>query len=500
MLAIGNQREILRLKKVLSFKVKGTEYSKAFKLKKWDGKYCFLRNIQVYSEKKLSGEFGIGLLRWTKKRRDRFTDKLTTKDKRDYSKFKFDFKHIKGIPLRTGKGISQLEPIEEALKRKNCIWKCATNFGKTRMAIALAGLIGLSNKAKVLILTHSELIFQQILEQMKIFIGDKHTGLICSGKFLPNRITIAMAPTLSEHLKDKDTIKYLEGVEAIIADECHRGNTDTFLSVIKKCVNLKYRVGMSGTPLYKDDLNNLKLIEQLGEVACEVRNDSLIEHGISAKPTIHIKDVKGQYIYPAEYRHWPLIKDRYKYAYENWVVNNRVLNNQICKDAKESVDKGDSVFISCGRIKHASNLMKILKKKYGIEPFYIAGSKIIKKGGREAIKKKDNFSTKDEFAKSKNKILIGLPMMDEGVDIENIHTMIIASGGKSERQLLQRIGRSLRKKNRERNEVKIFDYQIRDEKVKIKIDGGHVSIGYLNGHFKCRETIYRGEGFTIKPI
>jgi superfamily II DNA or RNA helicase len=44
-------------------------------------------------------------------------------------------------------------------------------------------------------------------------------------------------------------------------------------------------------------------------------------------------------------------------------------------------------------------------------------------------------------------VLIATTIFDEGVDVSGINCLFLAAGGKSMRQLLQRIGRGLRKKS-----------------------------------------------------
>lgn len=484
--ATGNKSAILALKEILSFEVEGVEHSHLFKSGKWDGRYKFL-TIDYYNGS-LLGYFGLGLLNHVKKN---YRGELRIIDKRIYN-LKFNYKYLDNLNLRTDGDVSQLKGIERALKHKIGIWHCATNFGKSRMAIGLLKGISLTNKVPTVIFTHNQIIYKQLCDDVIKYCDEKYLGRIESGVFKPRLITIGMIPTISRNIKKLEYLKYLKTIRAYICDEGHRGSSMTFLKVISKCVSADIRIGMSGTPLYKNQLNNLKLIEQTGEVIYKVKNKTLIDKGISAKPTIKISSIKNGYEYPLEYMKFPKIKQRYQYAVKTWIVDNQQLNKRIVYDIENELKKDSSIVIIINRIQHAKNLETILKNKR-IKNLYIAGTE------------KDNIKTLTKFKKRKKQVMIATPVMEEGVDIENINCMILAGGGKSERQLLQRIGRSLRKKISGKNLVTVYDYNIFDPLFitnKKDLDGSVVKItrAYLRDQFTERMQYYEREKFKIIKV
>jgi len=624
----GDSSEIEDLKNLLSFKIKGSEFSSLYKRKLWDGKARFLKIIRNKNTGKNEFTFATGLLNYVISN----YDWIDVNDNRKFD-LKFDWNHIKNIPLRKTKEVSGYKGIEKAIEHKIGIWHCATNFGKTRMGIALLKLISFSNNVPTTIFTHSELIHSQIYDELVKYCGDKKIGVIKRGVYNPNLITVCMMPTVINLVKNKDknTIEFLKSIKGYITEECfiegtkiktingdvnienikigdkifnkngigavthvfrknvkvdnlitlklsnkkiitttkthrffvdnewieaqylnkksittygenyekkirvedievykqgsndrygqsknyntktvydleisnhpsyfannilvhncHRTSSATFLIPLNFCVNSEIRIGMSGTPLYKDVINNLKLMEKTGDVIYEVRNKTLIDNKISAKPKIIIRKIDGQYKFPPEYFKWPLNQKRYKYAVDKWIVDNKILNEKICGLCVKKVEKGQDCLIIVSRILHAKNIIDMLKAK---------NKKVLYLDGK--IKHEDRKKVLDKFRKSGGKILISSPVIEEGVDIDNIRHLFLASGGKSIRMILQRIGRSLRKKKKGENMTTIYDFAIEDELITIKAKNKNendISKRYLHDHYKERLKIYKSEKFEV---
>src|SRR5699024_8946894 len=96
-------------------------------------------------------------------------------------------------------------------------------------------------------------------------------------------------------------------------------------------------------------------------------------------------------------------------------------------------------------------------------------------------------NTLHKFAQGELDILIASTIIDEGVDMKSIVCMILADGGKSMRQQLQRIGRGLRINGIDENMEMVFD--IEDKKNK-----------FLLSHSKARKKIFKEEKFDVKNI
>ena len=92
----------------------------------------------------------------------------------------------------------------------------------------------------------------------------------------------------------------------------------------------------------------------------------------------------------------------------------------------------------------------------------------------------------DDLRKGKYPAIIATTIYDEGIDIPEIKTLIIAAGGKSPIRGRQRIGRGLRKAFG-KNTVKIIDFMDWTTK-------------YLFLHSRQRLQVWKEEGYEIKEI
>ncbi len=82
--------------------------------------------------------------------------------------------------------------------------------------------------------------------------------------------------------------------------------------------------------------------------------------------------------------------------------------------------------------------------------------------------------------------IIASTIFDEGIDLPNIQTVILAGGGKSEIKNLQRLGRGLRKTTGKVS-LKLVDF----------IDTGSKT---LKKHSEIRKGIWEEQGFVVKIL
>ena len=104
-------------------------------------------------------------------------------------------------------------------------------------------------------------------------------------------------------------------------------------------------------------------------------------------------------------------------------------------------------------------------------------------GKMDAVKRQDAI---EQFNTEKNAILIGSTIFDEGIDFSSgVDCLIIASGGKSFRKTIQRLGRALRKNSQ--GLVEVYDFNDKDSK-------------YLERHSRSRKKAYELEGHKVKSL
>jgi len=128
--------------------------------------------------------------------------------------------------------------------------------------------------------------------------------------------------------------------------------------------------------------------------------------------------------------------------------------------------------VICNQLKHV-DLLKSFLEAEGLDVFVITG----KMHPRVRSQVLDDFVSSDP----KGKVLLSSPVGEEGIDIPDLECLVLASGGKAPIQILQRIGRGLRRGlGSEAKRVVIYDFFDRQAK----------STSVLMKHSRMRYNLY----------
>ena len=152
---------------------------------------------------------------------------------------------------------------------------------------------------------------------------------------------------------------------------------------------------------------------------------------------------------PAE---WEILEEVYKRVYKVVVDEHIVRNdrrNQIIVDKVCGEYKNKQVLIVVDRLEHGKRLIDEIWKHEKENADFIHGQSESRKGSLLS------------FKEGGMRVLAASSIVDEGIDIAKIEVLCLASGKKSRRQILQRIGRGLRRKAGE-NKVTILDFFDKD--------------------------------------
>lgn len=273
--------------------------------------------------------------------------------------------------------------------------------------------------------------------------------------------------------KHSNTVKFLDSIAVAIVDEVHHGVSDSFYNTLMACNNAYYRVGLTGSIDPTDPLLNQRLKAIFGGVVSRVTNSQMIAEGVSAKPKIVITPI-NQVVVDDKIVDIANMKD-YMRSYELGMVKNQYRNTLIAKITEMCYNDGEGILIIVNRIEHGQNIGALLEK-LNIPYAFVQGEQ-------------DSDTREEHFTAMKNgslRVMIATSLVDEGVSINNINSLIMASSG-SMRQVLQRAGRVLRKKTKGENTATIFDFT------------DNVNI-YLKRHGDNRRKIYEEEGFEIVDL
>jgi superfamily II DNA or RNA helicase len=364
-----------------------------------------------------------------------------------------------GITLRS----YQVEAIKTLLDSVRGVAWMATNSGKTAV---IAGIIKALQLKTLVVVNSKELLYQtsEMLQKRLTngitpvcgLVGDSH-------REFGNWVTVTTIQTL-HRIIDQAGAAVLGDIDAIIIDECHHAKAKTF-DVLYDIPGV-FRFGLSGTPLSYRKLDDLKLIAATGEVRVRLTNQDMIEQGVSVRPFIKIYPLRQRDQYADE---------SYQEAYLHGIVQNNRRNWLISNLALKAAYDDQVVLVIVSQIEHGKRLLDLTQHN-GSYCTFVHGSTAMNARERALL----------DMKKGIPGVYIATSIFDEGVDVAGINTLILAGGGKSNKKVLQRIGRGLRS-NDGKEMVTVIDFY----------DDGN---SFLRSHARERIHVYDKEGFDIEVM
>lgn len=424
--------------------VPGYQYSRQFKMKVWDGRQSLIYK-KAYIPTGIVGYVVRNL------REKGFECKVYwKKGVRPDNNITVSETTLNGIILRD----YQVACANKLLSSGRGVAEMATNSGKTAVFAAIIKASGL----KSLIVVRSIDLLHQLRETVSNYIGSD-VGIIGDGEqdYVGKNVIVATIQTL--HKQQKKFKLLFKSIELLVVDECHHLSSDTYMQVLFS-IPAKFRYGFSGTPLSYTVLLDLKLMSQTGDILYTVTNAYLIEHGYSSQPIIHMhsasKRTKDSWMVP------------YQTAYKLFIVENEKRNKLIRSICKSS---SGVTLVIVQRLDHCSTLAELIEHST-----FITGSD-------DSIERKNLLQRMK--TESGDLVVIATNIFDEGLDVSNISNIVLAAGGKSRKNVLQRIGRGLRRNDRGDNVVHIHDFH--DDANK-----------HLKRHSEERLSVYIEQGFKVQ--
>jgi superfamily II DNA or RNA helicase len=226
-------------------------------------------------------------------------------------------------------------------------------------------------------------------------------------------------------------------------------------------------VGLSATPLARGDKKSVYAVAALGPVIYRVKNDVLQAAGLLAVPTIRFKTVHQRPITrfdPLSGKDLP--EEDWHKVYSIGIVGSAT-RNQAIVEATKVAEKPCLVFVK--EIEHGKALTKLLIAA-GLQTDFIWGTH--GQGSRKnAIK---------SLLRGATDVLVCSSIFQEGVDIPELRSVVIASGGKSVISALQKIGRGMRP-TKGKTTFEVYDF----------LDKGHP---WLERQSRARFNAFKNEG------
>ena len=359
----------------------------------------------------------------------------------------------------------QIETLEKIADNRWGRAALATNAGKGAIIALTAQIL---KPHKTLILADEVSVFQALEEELTKWT-DVSVGLVEGGeKKIPDEdVVLGMAPTISRRVTSKklETRKkwteWLNTFTALLLDEADKATSKTWTNILFKAKNTEFRVGFSGSFPDKNTVDDIKLEENIGPVLTEIKNIELVERGISAKPTVEVYEYTSDSTLD--------VKDADLHTvYEHLVIKNEDRNN----------------FVTNLLLPNKQNAIVVKYIEHGHILNELIPDSIFLRGDNSKQERKE---TLHRFQDGEFQNLIATSILDRGSNLLGIvRCLVFASGSGSDREILQRMGRGLRR-GEGKKEILIRDVY----------DYGH---DFLVNASQKRMDVYENEGFDIKFI
>lgn len=372
----------------------------------------------------------------------------------------------------------QKEAAEVAREEERGVFWHVTAAGKTEVMVAVGEIYPI----RWGIFVHRKDLLHQTAERFLRRTGER-VGIIGDGYYDIKRITIAMFNSVYAKLrsrgKQKKSIEaWLQSLKGTMTDECHVAPAKTFWRVEMATPNAYFRYGFSGTPFARSDKKSIFTWGAIGPVIHRVTAERLIKAKIIARPKIRMVPVKQM-----------IEGDTWHEAYANGVKFSKPRNKALAQLAQLAT-KPCLLFVK--EIDHGKLIERSLTSK-GVSTEFVWGAK--KTEVRQAAIRRLVHGDTD--------VLICNVIFQEGIDIPELQSVIIGSGGKSTIMALQDIGRGMRRHDRQGREIKAeFEvYDIFDEGCGCASDRKHRGCKWMERHRRKRIAAYSVEKYeTVRAV
>lgn len=361
----------------------------------------------------------------------------------------------------------QLDAEEAGVTKERGIIQIATGGGKTNVAVAIVQRFP---TVRWLFLAHRATLMEQAAERYEALTGKK-AGRIGEGTWSEEEhFTCATFQSLSAAVKAGKHRASFKAWTGLIADEAHVLPAASYYAVSMELPNARFRLGISATPLDREDKRSVFAVASLGPVIFEHRAAGLIEAGYLARPVISLLRVKQEFPMLDKYgliKKWPWMK-----VYEEGVVRSLPRNRTLLA-AVAKAEKPCLVFVK--EILHGKAFDKALRAR-GMRSDFVWGSASLQ-ARKDAVRR---------LVRGDSDVLVSSVIFQEGVDIPELRSVVVAAAGKSVIASLQRIGRGMRRSDG-KDTFEVWDVADEGEP-------------WLERHAKARRLAYQREGFSVTVV
>ena len=313
-----------------------------------------------------------------------------------------------------------------------------TGSGKTMILQEVIHILGL----KTVMIVPTVSILNQTIARFEKYFGSRLVGKLGDGKkVIDKKITVACAASAA-----LTTADMWEGVDVVITDEAHHTPAKTLETIMYNVFpKAFYRFGATAT-CFRNDGADLAIEAAVFPPLFNYDVEDGIKEGFLAVPSTIVYHVPFN-----SYRDYSGKLMTYCYKYH--VFRNEKLNRIIAQQINSYLAEGKQVLVLVREKEHGFRLQSM-----------VPGSAFIHQGPRptklgpapEPVYKKSTAAVND-FNSGKLRCMIGTSIIGEGTDIIPVNVLFNLMGGKSKLDLMQNIGRGLRR-TETKSEVLLIDY------------------------------------------
>jgi superfamily II DNA or RNA helicase len=359
----------------------------------------------------------------------------------------------------------QVAAVQRILSRGRGILDIAMSGGKTEIFVALS----LCLPCEWLYLVKKVDLVQQTIESYERLTGER-SGTFKAGEWRrgTSNVTCAGFDAWWAALKRgaPGALELGREVEAVNVDECHTAAAETLWRGLLALPNAYFRVGQSGTPLFRDELENLRVIGALGPVVYKLSTSELVSRGVVAKATVRMVECVQQIPKEKQAKTWGGVQTQF--------VLTSAQRNRLVASIAEQAAKPCLVFVE--RIKHGRLVLEALKR-LGVSAEFVHGKASL--GQRKAAV--------GRLVQGQIDVLVANEIFSTGLNAPAVRSTVNAAGGRAPIATLQRMGRAMRKKPDGSLDCETWDIN----------DLGHY---WIERHSGERLETYQKEGHEVQLV
>lgn len=366
----------------------------------------------------------------------------------------------------------QQEATLAGLNSGRCVLELCTSSGKSVIIYSLIRYM-LAKGIDVLLVVPTVSLVEQMYSDFQDYGWkdlDKYVDKLYSGQKTSDK-KVLISTWQSIHKRD---ISFFSRFGALLCDETHTLTGLSLQDIAKKCINAKYRIGLTGT-MPKEEANRMTIEGYLGPVSYVLKAKELMDRDIISQ--LQIKNLLMKY--PNDLR---IARPSYQQEVHD-ILEYQERNKALEYIIDRSAD-GHNSLILLHRIEHLRIVKEYLEKNFPNHIIYdIFGDTLPQR--REEIRKR--------IENEGNVILVStFATMSTGVNIKKLHNIIFFASYKSMIKILQSIGRGLRKHDT-KEFVTVWDC-VDDLRYR---QGGKSIKNYCFKHWEQRKEYYLEQEFTF---